>query len=251
MNPKSKINIILLLILYLLSFSYCYCESIKDDYIPIVSLSFPNHPEWKGWEFVVYQEKKKGDFLLKPVQLWSISPDKSKKSFCYIAHTKRYDYSYLRGDSIQPFVSNGERESPYPEAFLFTPIFRGGGSGEVQLISLLVPDMKKAKWKNLLPEIYITNLGEWKFLKCPLLSQRKLLVTADFIFSEEETHYSSHKYRIRIYNYSQKENNYILFDEYETNKKYYPLEGDMPPIESVINQEMKEILSRLKKIKSK
>lgn len=241
MKIQNKLRLTLVFISSLLTFSYCYCESIKDEYIPIVSISFPNHPEWKNWKFVAYQEKKKDYFLSKPVQLWAISSSGTPSSFFYIAQTQKYNYNYLHPDGVQLF-NIGKNV----EAFLFTPIFCGGGSGQSQLLSLLVPDIKKAKWKNLLPEIYITNLGEWQFLKCPLLSQRKILVTADFIFSEGETHYSSHKYRIRLYNYSEKEQQYKIFDEYETKKKYNSLEGDITPIAPIIEQEMEEILLRLK-----
>lgn len=253
MNLKIKICINLLLtICYIFNFSYCFSKSINDDYVPIISLSFPNHPVWKNWRFVAYQEKgKREDYYLlsKPAQLRAISTDESKKFFSYIAHDNRYDYSYLRGESVQPFIFQmGVYDGSYPDTILFTPIFSAGGSGEAQLIALLLPDMKKAKWENLLPEMYITNLGEWQFLKCPLLSRWKVLVTADFIFKEGETHYSSHKYHICLYTYSEKEHRYKILDEYKTEEKYNSLEGDIAPIASVIEQEIQEIILRLKRV---
>jgi len=249
MTLKTKISIILF-IFYLSNFSYSYSESINKDYIPIVSLNFPNHAEWKNLRFVAYQEKKekkKDYFCSKPIQLWAIFSNNSKGSFYYNADDGKYAYNYLPGNGIQLFITQiVERKDSHPDTILFTPIFSGEGSGYTQLVALLVPDVKKGKFKNLLPQISITNLGEWQFIKFPLLSQWKVLVTADFILGERETHYSSHKYRICLYTYSQKEQKYRIFDKYETKERYDPLEGDVTPLAPVIEQEMGEIISRLK-----
>ena len=56
---------------------------------------------------------------------------------------------------------------------------------------------------NLLPNVRVTNQSEYHFWNLPALSAMPVLVTADFVWSEGETHFSQHRSRITSYVYNE------------------------------------------------
>lgn len=95
----------------------------------------------------------------------------------------------------------------------------GGGSGSADRYVLLrsEPD---GHFKNLLPEIIVTNQADVATWNLPTVSLLPVFVTADYLWEGMEAHYSSHFFEIRIYVYDGAADRYKLRHEYRTAHKY-------------------------------
>jgi hypothetical protein len=126
---------------------------------------------------------------------------------------------------------------------LFTAQSWGGGSGSLSYIALLDPSARELS--NLLPDVKITNQSDLNLWSLRSISPMPLVATADFLWEEGETHFSAHKYFVRVFLYNANENRYGLADSFTTSKKYAGLD-DVDKI-TVLNSEKANILERLKR----
>jgi hypothetical protein len=131
----------------------------------------------------------------------------------------------------------------YSKAIIFTAEYSMGGSGSLELITLWSYNKKKNSFVNLLPPVAITNQGEYQFFTDLKENIGCLFITADYIGGENETHFSPHRYLIKIYKYDLKRNKFRFIDKYETKAKYKSL-NDVDEI-SVIKFEKKKIINKI------
>jgi len=107
---------------------------------------------------------------------------------------------------------------------VFTAESSSGGSGSLTSIALL--QNRNGQLNNLLPNVRVTNQSEYHFWNLPAVSAMPVLVTADFVWSEGETHFSQHHYRITSYVYDRQAGRYVQRDQYVTDKKYAGLDDE-------------------------
>ena len=95
----------------------------------------------------------------------------------------------------------------------------GGGSGSADRYVLLrsEPD---GHFKNLLPEIVVSNQADVATWDLPTVSALPVFVTADFLWGGMEAHYSSHFFEVRMYVYDEAADRYKLRRKYTTSQKY-------------------------------
>jgi hypothetical protein len=95
----------------------------------------------------------------------------------------------------------------------------GGGSGSADRYVLLrfEPDLH---FKNLLPEIVVTNQADVAAWDLPTVSPMPVFLTADYLWGAMEAHYSSHFFEVRMYVYDPAADRYKLRHKYQTAHKY-------------------------------
>jgi hypothetical protein len=95
----------------------------------------------------------------------------------------------------------------------------GGGSGSSDRYVLLrsEPD---GRFKNLLPEIIVSNQADVAAWDIPAVSPMPVFVTAEFLWGGMEGHYSSHFFEVRMYVYDPQADGYKLRHKYQTAHKY-------------------------------
>ena len=133
-------------------------------------------------------------------------------------------------------IGTGER------VILFTAESFAGGSGSLTILALLVE--RAGILENLLPKVTITNQSEYRLWKLPRISTSPMLVTADYLWRDGETHFAPHRYRITVYLYDNKVGRYSKRDQYVTTKKYPGL--DEVDSVTVLEPEKTAIVARLK-----
>ena len=124
---------------------------------------------------------------------------------------------------------------------VFTAESSSGGSGSLTSIALL--ENRNGQLINLLPNVGLTNQSEHHFWNLPAVSAMPVLVTADFVRSEGETHFSPHRYRITSFVYDRQGGRYVQRDQYVTEKKHPGLD-DVDNID-VLAPEKTSIVRRL------
>ncbi len=131
------------------------------------------------------------------------------------------------------------------ELILFSAVDSHCGSGWLRDYSLLV--VRNGDFVNLLPHVRVSNQSDLVIWKRPDLSIYPILVTADFIWSSDqnETHFSSHFYRIDIYLYDPSSKQYKQKLTYKTARKYPSLDAGKGI--NVIKPETQVILKRLRR----
>jgi hypothetical protein len=95
----------------------------------------------------------------------------------------------------------------------------GGGSGSSDRYVLLRSE-PGGHFKNLLPEIIVTNQADVATWSLPAVSSTPVFVTADYLSGAMEGHYSSHFFEIRMYVYDATLDRYELRRKYQTANKY-------------------------------
>lgn len=127
---------------------------------------------------------------------------------------------------------------------LFTAMFSGGGSGTLTRFAVLrySEGLKGAKIENLLPWAGATNVSDWATWIVNGASAYPILVRADFLWGEGETHFGAHFYKVAAWRFDPAVDRYIQGFEYQTSRKYGG--GDAPPIR-VLEPERGEITRRL------
>jgi hypothetical protein len=135
---------------------------------------------------------------------------------------------------------------PGETLLLFSATFSGGGSGTLTRYAILRED--GGKITNLLPDVVLTNASEEAIWKDPKLSAYPIFVTADFDWDMDagETHFSQHRYFVRVWRFDQKRDLYAEAIAYRTSRKYDSLD-DADTI-NVISPERPEILRRLQRL---
>jgi hypothetical protein len=174
-----------------------------------------------------------------PAKLCFFSDDRSEPEHCFQAVAARKDGTwncqFVQELSVVPIFDKQHSQ----QGVLFVPMFSGGGSGTLSLITLWVFNEQKKRFENILPLITITNLGEYKILHGKGDQLDGTLVVADFVWEEGESHFEPHKYDITIYRYNQGDDLFERVGDYVTDKKYEGLD-DADNID-VIRHEMKNI----------
>jgi hypothetical protein len=133
-------------------------------------------------------------------------------------------------------IATGER------AVLFTAESFAGGSGSLTILALLVE--RAGVLENLLPKVTVTNQSEYQLWKLPRISADPILVTADYLWRDGETHFAAHRYRITVYLYDNKASRYSQRDQFATKRKYPGLD-DVDSVK-VLGPEKAAIIARLK-----
>lgn len=126
----------------------------------------------------------------------------------------------------------------------FSATFSGGGSGTLERLAVLRYEGTATSGKivNLLPFIGVTNVSERAMWTIPSASEYPILVDADFIWGQGETHFDLHFYTVEAWRFDPKADHYVKAFSYRTTKKYGG--GDSKPIR-VLALERPEIAHRL------
>jgi len=95
----------------------------------------------------------------------------------------------------------------------------GGGSGSSDRYVLLRSEPDQS-FKNLLPEIVVTNQADVAAWNLPTVSPMPVFLTADYLWGAMEGHYSSHFFEVRIYVYDPAMERYKLRHKYYTRHRY-------------------------------
>jgi len=120
----------------------------------------------------------------------------------------------------------------------------GGGSGSSDRYVLLrsEPD---GQFKNLLPQIVVTNQADVAAWALPTVSPMPVFLTADYLWGDMEGHYSPHFFEVRIYVYDVAADRYKLLHKYQTARKYPGIDnGTQAP--EVLDKEKNRIIKILK-----
>jgi hypothetical protein len=121
----------------------------------------------------------------------------------------------------------------------------GGGSGSSDRYVLLRSEPNQS-FKNLLPEITVTNQADVAAWDMPSVSPMPVFLTADYLWGAMEAHYSSHFFEVRMYVYDQVSDRYKLRHKYQTAHKYPGIDNwEQAP--EVLEKEKGKIMEILKK----
>jgi hypothetical protein len=140
--------------------------------------------------------------------------------------------------------------SPNRDALLFTAIASGGGSGSATMIAVL--GLETGRLENLLPDVSVSEQGQFAVWQEPTVSPYALIVTADYVWGGGEAHFTPHRYRISTYAMGAMAGGsepvrYFLQDEYLTSSKHAP--PDRPDSTAILDGERAEVLARLRRQK--
>lgn len=127
----------------------------------------------------------------------------------------------------------------------FSATFSAGGSGTLTRFAMLryEEDRGGERIVNLLPYTGVTNESEQAIWRISRVSKYPILIEADFIWGEGETHFDSpHFYTVQAWTFNPKSDRYLKAFSYKTSKKYSG--GDSTPIE-VLKSERGRILQLL------
>lgn len=126
----------------------------------------------------------------------------------------------------------------------FSAQFSGGGSGTLDRLAVLryEPNAQGGKIVDLLPFAGVTNISDRAMWTLPVVSPYPILVVADFIWGDGETHFARHFYDVRAWRFDPNTDRYVEAFSYRTGKKYGG--GDVAPVR-VLALERPEILRRL------
>lgn len=127
----------------------------------------------------------------------------------------------------------------------FSGMFSGGGSGTLDRLAVLrfQPSATGGKIENLLPFVGVTNSSDRAMWNLPQISPYPVLVLADFVWGEGESHFAPHFYTVEAWTYSPRDDKYFKALSYRTSRRYEGL--DSTDSIKVLNPERPEILRRL------
>jgi hypothetical protein len=158
----------------------------------------------------------------------------NQKQNCYTPPSQEPPFA-LNAKAQLVMVGNG------PSLILFTAESWAGGSGSLTIVALL--DKRGGRLKNLLPKVTVSNQSEYRVWNLPSISTMPVLVMADYVWVDGETHFAHHRYRITSYVYDKQSEHYIQRDEFVTGKKYPGL--DDTEAVRVLNPEKATIIARI------
>ena len=126
----------------------------------------------------------------------------------------------------------------------FSGRYSGGGSGTLDRLAVLRYRSAGSGGEivDLLPYVAVTNVSERAMWMVPGASAYPVLVCADFVWGEGETHFSEHLYQVEGWRFDPGVDHYVKAFSYRTAKKYNG--GDAEPIR-VLGPERGEILRQL------
>jgi hypothetical protein len=123
----------------------------------------------------------------------------------------------------------------------FTAMFSAGGSGTQTQLAVL-RYKSEGKIENLLPWVGATNVSQYAMWNLPEASSYPVLVLADFVWGEGESHFDSHFYNVSAWKFNPKIDHYSKAFEYRTTQKY---SGGGEARIQVLGPERQEIIRRL------
>lgn len=131
----------------------------------------------------------------------------------------------------------------------FSATFSAGGSGTLERLAVLryEEDGGRKRIVNLMPFVGATNVSDRAMWTVPSASEYPILVEADFIWGEGESHFSEHYYTVGAWCFDPKIDRYAKALSYRTAKKY---DGGDSATVRVLAPERQEILRRLESIRS-
>jgi hypothetical protein len=121
----------------------------------------------------------------------------------------------------------------------FSAMFSAGGSGTLERLAVL-RYTGRGPINNLLPFVGVTNISDRAMWTVPEASKYPILVTADFVWSDGETHFSPHYFTVEAWRFDPNTDQYVKALSYRTTKKYV-----CDPMVKVLAPERQEILRRL------
>ena len=124
----------------------------------------------------------------------------------------------------------------------FSSMFSGGGSGTLTRLAILRYDSTNGHITNLLPYVAVTNVSERAMWNIPGASQYPILVDADFIWGEGESHFEPHHFTVEAWKFDYSKDRYVKALSYRTSGKY---EGGDSAAVKVLAPERMTILQRL------
>ncbi|MEW6741103.1 MAG: hypothetical protein AB1325_14535, partial [Nitrospirota bacterium] len=173
------------------------------------------------WYATAYQAKTKDlESTELPAKICFAHNSAKQDQFCFETKSNKYKFQFVETLSIVPLFKKKEPK----QGVLFIAKFSGGGSGTLSLITIWSYNMEGKIFINLLPTIVITEQGEYKMLSTMRGGLEGVLVTADYIWGEGETHFSPHRYKISVYQYDEEKKIFKPVGEYVTKTKYKSLD---------------------------
>jgi hypothetical protein len=124
----------------------------------------------------------------------------------------------------------------------FSSMFSGGGSGTSTRLAILRYDSADGHITNLLPYIAVSNVSERAVWNIPGASQYPILVDADFIWGEGESHFGPHHFTVEAWKFDYSNDRYTKAVTYRTSMKY---DGGDSAVVSVLGPERMTILKKL------
>jgi hypothetical protein len=193
------------------------------------------------WHAIAYQAKTSQTLQLTdyPAQLCFVCEHPEVPQTCFLANSEQFHHQFVDELSV---VSIYRKMFPR-QGLLFIARFHGGGSGTRSLITLWVYDEDAKKFVNILPEITISELGAYKLLVESNGGIDGVLVVADYMWGEKETHWDPHRYSVKIYQYDQKQRTFkpVCRPGFVTEEKYEYSDKD-----SIFDRHMNKIKECLK-----
>lgn len=158
------------------------------------------------------------------------------------AHAGGAKYALQRVEalSVERVLNDGA------SAVLFVARFSGGGSGALRLVSLWGEGGAQMGLQRMLFQV-MSEQSEYSILPVTRNGHRGVVVIADYEQSADETHFSPHHFRVRIFQLSADRSRFTNVDTYTTARKYPSL--DDVDIIAVIREETAEIDRRLDHIR--
>jgi hypothetical protein len=129
------------------------------------------------------------------------------------------------------------------DALEFRATASAGGSGSSTFLGLL--QIRKGRLVDVLPRVVLSEINEYTLQDEPDISPAAILVVANFVWGKNESHFDSHRFRIRSF-IMQPTGKYALADEYITTDTYL-LTPDTP---GVTFREKSTVLARLRQARA-
>jgi hypothetical protein len=190
---------------------------VSVEYVQVKEITFLSSASNKKFAVKAFQAKPRYSEALAKLCFF-----KEGLRHCFDAEASfdgtMYDFQYVNELSKVELLSKNIAK----QALLFIAEHSGGGSGSLKLITFWLPDIENGSMERLLPLIAITEQGEYRLLKGK--KGQSVLVTADYIWGDGETHFSPHKFKIKIYHFSQAQKAFVLRNEYTTGRTYKSLD---------------------------
>jgi hypothetical protein len=161
----------------------------------------------------------------------------AKVTSCYTLLEKRNDMQFgLEPKTRKVSVQGGG------SLVLFSGTFSGGGSGTLDELALLQYEQDQTLW-NVLPVVQLTEQSDHAVWQLSSVSSMPVLLTADFVWGKNETHFEPHHFEVRAYLYDSAKQIYVEKMSYQTSRRYPSL--DQVSQIKVLVPEQSEILRRL------
>jgi hypothetical protein len=157
---------------------------------------------------------------------------------CYhMPDLTRGDVTYVFG--LDPHAEAMMAPGPVPW-LLFDATYSALGSGSLTQYAILRSE--GTYLVDVLSGVALTNVSDHAIWHEPKFSPFPLVVSADFVWGKNETHFGRHSHTVEVRRYDPDEHEYFRILTYRTSRKYAG--GDSAPIR-VLAPERAEILRRL------